>query len=164
MYISSMNVLSLVGVHSIKATILFPYFSYYYFLHIEFFYVEDFSDGLPTFYNCMYLNYFRIFTPLKKTHKIQLSEWLSYSETQGTQPRVIRIILSKRFMLGCLNRLWDSNKQTNDESKNNLKAVGKYTPAHNIFWRLCHQGHVIPIAVTEDPLPPPDKGDILKST
>ena len=36
--------------------------------------LEDFSDGLPTFSNYAHLNSFRIFTPLKKTFKIQLSQ------------------------------------------------------------------------------------------
>lgn len=75
MYISNMNDLALVGVHFNKNSYFVSFlFPVTVFLHVEFFYIEDFPDGLPSFYNCVYLNYFRIFTPLKKTFKIQLSE------------------------------------------------------------------------------------------
>lgn len=69
-----------------------------------------------------------------------------YIGAQGTQPKVIRVILSKRLMLGT-----QTNKQTNThrETENNFEAVEKCSPVHNMFWGLCGEGHVTSVAVSD---------------
>lgn len=89
--ISGVDDVARVGAHSVKATVLFPSFSLLlFFSTLNSFKWENFPDGLPSFYPCVYLNCFRIFTPFKKTCKIHPSVWLSISGTLGSQPRVSR--------------------------------------------------------------------------